>query len=229
MTRGKDHLRRSLLLMGAGVLALAVALGGLVLGAPNAQAQAMPGATYAGTVDVITPDVCGGGTIGLTIDGTGANIVQIVLDGTIVGGVLVNTVATPPGGPLVVDPAPPIAVAGDGTFDTTFQPLAGVDATFSGQFTGDMVTGTFGVAVLQCTGVTFSAQVAGVGVTPTPSPTATEPAPTATVLATALPSTGNGPTTTDGSGSNPGLWIALAVLGVASLGAGAVLVGRRAL
>ena len=224
MKRGMDHLRGALVLMSAGVIALAVAIFGLAFAPGGAQAQT-PGATYNGTVDEITPAACGGGTIALTLDATGENIVQIVLDGTYVGGVLVNTVPEPDG-PFVVDLAPPVAIAGDGTFDTTFDALPGLPADFSGTFVGDAVTGTFGVAALQCVGVTFSAQAGGT--VPTPTATTEQPtaAATATVIATALPPTGTGAGST-GSDDGSMLWIALGIIGVVGIAGGALALKRR--
>jgi hypothetical protein len=229
MLRGKDNVRGALALIGAGAIAIAMAIFGLAVSSNGVHAQT-PGATYAGDVEVLTANQCGGGTITLTLDATGANIVEIVLDGTYVGGVLVNSVATPPGGPLVITPAPPIAIAGDGTFDTTFQPITGVDADFAGTFDTDTVDGTFGVPALQCVDVPFSA-VAGATL---PTATATVEAPTAeatatvaaTVAATALPETGAG-TTSTGSGDGATLWISLGIIGIVSIAGGALILNRR--
>jgi len=199
------------LLPGAAVLAVAALLVGLAAGPGGAQAQEA-GATYAGTVDVVTEGACGGGTIALTVSDDGASISQIVLDGTYVGGVFVNSLSTPEG-PFTIALDPGIAIGADGSFSETVQPVAGIDADLAGQFTDDTVSGTFGVTALACVDVTFSAEVA-----------AGEPAPAATAT-TGLPSTGSA---FEGSGDSAGPWAALAALvGVVLLGGAALALRRR--
>jgi hypothetical protein len=229
--RRTDHLRGALLLISAGVVALAVAIIGLAMSSSSVQAQALPGETYTGDVGVITPNVCGGGTITLVVQSAGKEIDQIVLDGTYVGGVLVNTLPEPDG-PFVVDLAPgDLTINGaTGAFDGTIEPITGVFADVAGTFTGDTVTGTFGVPALQCVDIPFTAQVGGAGATPTATTEAPTEEPTAeataTVAATALPQTGAGPTSTD-EGDGTVLWIALGIIGVASIAGGALALNKR--
>ena len=198
------------LLPGAAALAVAVLLVGLAAGSTGVQAQEA-GATYTGSVDVLVEATCGGGTISLTVSDDGASISQLVLDGTYVGAVLVNTLSDPAGGPFVVALDPGIAIAEDGSFSETIQPVPGVDADFQGQFEDDTVSGSFGVTALACVDVTFSATVAD---EETASPTP----------GVSLPTTGSAPA---GSGDSPGLWAALAAVAGAVMLAGGLLALRR--
>ena len=225
MLQGKSQadspkrLRLGLLgLLGAGALAVAVLLIGLAAGSTGVQAQE-GGASYGGPVDVLVAATCGGGSITLTVSDDAASITELTFDGTYVGAVLVNTLSDPPGGPFVITLATPIAIAADGSFTQTIQPLPGVDAEITGQFTGTTVTGTFGVASLSCVDVPFSAEEGVVPPTSTPAP-----APTATAAA-ALPTTGSG---SAGSSDSTGLLVALATaVGIAML-AGGVALRRQA-
>jgi hypothetical protein len=206
--------RGGLLALLAGAAAVAVLLIGLAAGSTSAQAQEA-GATYTGPVEVVTAGTCGGGTIGITVGADGATITQISLDGTQVGPVLVNTLADPPGGPFVITLDPPIAVAADGSFDQTLQPVPGVDANFAGQFDGTTVTGTFGVTALDCVDVPYSAEQGAAAPTAAPSATA----------AAVLPKTGTG---SAGSSDSTALLVMLAAAaGVATLATGYAL-RRRA-
>ena len=200
------------LLPGAAALAVAALLVGLAAGPGGAQAQEA-GATYTGSVDVVTEGTCGGGTIALTVSDDGASISQIVLDGTYVGGVFVNSLSTPEG-PFTIALDPGIAIAEDGSFSETIQPVAGIDADLAGQFTDSSVSGTFGVVALDCVDIGFSGEVAAEVAEPTAAATA------------ALPATGSA---SAGSGGGAGLWAALAaVVGVVLLGGAALALRRRA-
>ena len=201
----------------AGVAAIAVLLVGLTAGSTGVRAQEA-GASYGGPVDVLVAGTCGGGSITGTVGDDGASITQVTLDGTYVGGVLVNGLSDPPGGPFVITPDPPIAIAADGSFSDTIEPLPGVDADIEGQFEGDTVTGTFGVVALSCVDVPFSAEA---GVVP-PTSTAA-PAPIATVAAS-LPPTGSG---SAGSTDSTAILVALAAAaGAVILAAGIALRSR---
>ncbi len=208
------------LLAGAAALAVAVLVIGLAAGSTSVQAQEA-GATYGGSVDVLVAGTCGGGSITLTVGDDGASITQLTFDGTYVGGVFVNTLSTPPGGPFVIALATPIAIAADGSFSQTIQPVPGVDATIQGQFTDSTVTGTFGAAALTCVDVPFSAEASVVPPTSTPAPAPTA-APTAAAV---LPTTGGGAA---GSGDSTGLWLALAAAAGALMLAAGIALRRRA-
>ena len=193
MSHKAGRLQGGLIALVAGAAAIAVLLIGLAAGATGAQAQEA-GESYGGTVDVLTENSCGGGSIVLTVGDDGASITEITLE-------------------------TPIAVADDGSFSESFQPIAGVDADFAGQFDGDAVTGTFGVAALTCTDVPFSAEA---GVVP---PTSTPAAAATATAGPALPSTGSG---SAGSGDGTTLLVMLAAAaGVATLATGYAL-RRRA-
>ena len=218
MSHNTGKVRGGLIALLAGTAAVAVLLVGLVVASTGAQAQEA-GESYGGSVDVLVAATCGGGSIVLTVGDDGASITEIALDGTYVGGVLVNTLSDPPGGPFVITVDPPIAVAADGSFSESFQPIAGVDADIEGQFDGTTVTGTFGVAALTCVDVPFSGEAGVVPPTSTPAP-----APTATAAA-ALPTTGTG---SAGSSDSTTLLVMLAAAaGVATLATGYAL-RRRA-
>lgn len=210
-------LKVGLLAMLAGAAALAVLLVGLAAGSTGVQAQEA-GVTYGGPVEVLVAATCGGGSMTLTVGDDGASITQFTFDGTYVGGILVNTLSDPPGGPFVIPVDPPIAIAADGSFSQTIQPIPGVDAVIQGQFTDSTVTGTIGVAALSCVDVPFSAEAGVVPPTSTPAPAT---APTAT---RALPATGGG---SAGSGDSTGLWAALAAAAGAVMLAGGLLALRR--
>jgi hypothetical protein len=218
MSHKAGRLQGGLIALLAGAAAVALLVIGLAAGATGAQAQEA-GVSYGGDVEVLVANSCGGGSIVLTVGDDGASITEITLDGTYVGGVLVNTLSDPPGGPFVITLETPIAVADDGSFSESFQPIAGVDADFAGQFEGDTVTGTFGVAALTCTDVPFSAEA---GVVP---PTSTPAAAATATAGPALPSTGSG---SAGSGDSTALLVMLAAAaGVATLATGYAL-RRRA-
>ena len=201
----EGKLKVGLLALLAGAAAVAVLLIGLAAGSTGVQAQ-QAGTSYGGPVNVLVAGTCGGGSITLTVGGDGASITQLTLDGTYVGGVLVNGLSVPPGGPFVIALQTPIAIAADGSFSATVQPVPNVDAAIQGQFTGSTVTGTFGVTALSCVDVPFSATA-----------TAATAAP---VLATA----GGG---SAGSGDSTGLWFALAAAAAGAVMLAAGLALRR--
>ncbi len=195
----------------ASAAAVVVLLIGLEAGSTGVQAQE-GGATYSGSVDVLVEGQCGGGSISLTVSDDGSAITQLVLEGTYVGAVFVNTLSNPPG-PFVVALDPGIAIAADGSFNQTIQPVAGVDADVQGQFEGDTVSGSFGVTALNCVDVPFSAELRAAAAEPTTA--AVEP------TSRVLPKSGSGYA---GSGDSTGLWAALAgVAGVAMLMSGLAL------
>jgi len=202
-------LKVGLLALLAGAATLAVLLVGLAAGSTGVQAQEA-GATYTGPVEVVVDAQCGGGTVSLTVGEDGSSISQLVLDGSYVGGIFVNSLSDP-AGPFVVPLDPAIAIGADGSFSETFpDPVGGFDVDIEGQFEGDAVSGTFGVAGLNCVDVPFSGEV-GVAA----------PAPTATVT---LPTTGSA---SAGSGDSTGLWAALAAAAGAVMLAGGVVALRR--
>ncbi|MEX2160105.1 MAG: hypothetical protein WEB04_11950 [Dehalococcoidia bacterium] len=212
------RIQGGLIALVAGAAAVAVLLAGLAFGATGAQAQTA-GESYGGPIEVLVAGTCGGGSITLTVGDDGASITEVSLDGLYVGPVLVNALATPPGGAFVVALDPPIEIADDGSFEQTVQPVPGVDADFAGQFDGDTVTGTLGVAALDCVDVPFSGEAGVVPPTSTPGPT-----PTATAAAV-LPKTGSG---SAGSSDSTTLLVMLAAAaGVATLATGYAL-RRRA-
>lgn len=214
----EGKLKVGLLALLSGAAAVAVLLVGLAAGSTGVRAQEA-GASYGGPVDVLVAGTCGGGSIIVTVGDDGASITQFTFDGTYVGGVLVNGLSDPPGGPFVITVDPPIAIAADGSFSATIEPVPGVDADIEGQFEGDTVTGTIGVVALSCVDVPFSAEAGVVPSTSTPAP-----APTATAAA-ALPATGSG---SSGSTDSTALLVALAAaVGIATLSAGIAL-RRRA-
>ncbi len=215
------------LLAGAAALAVAVLVIGLAAGSTSVQAQEA-GATYGGPVDVLVAGTCGGGSITLTVGDDGASITQLTLEGTYVGRVFVNTLSTPPGGPFVIALATPIAIAADGSFSQTIQPVPGIDADIQGQFTDSTVTGTFGVTALTCVDVPFSAETGVVPPTSTPAPATSTPAPAAPAAPTAaavLPTAGGG---SAGSGDSTGLAVALAAAAGALMLAAGLALRRRA-
>lgn len=211
----EGKLKIGLLALLASAAAVAVLLVGLGAGSTGVRAQE-GGATYSGSVDVLVEGQCGGGTLSLTVSEDGSAITQLELDGTYVGGVFVNSLADPAGGPFVVALDPGIAIAADGSFSQTIQPVTGVDADVQGQFEGDTVSGSFGVTALNCVDVPFSAELAA------PEPTTAAAEPTSRV---SLPTSGSG---YPSSGDSTGLWAALVgVAGVAMLGAGLLALRRR--
>ncbi len=183
-------------------------------------ATPMPGAmTFVGDIEVTEAEVCGGGTITLTLTpgDPGDGIAKVVVADVFV----LNTAQT-----LTIEFDPAIAIAGDGTFSNTGplpDPFAAINATLAGtfDFSADPATVagslTVGDAAAPLCEADFSAEALAAGA----------PAPTAAAVATALPATGT--SVTQSTGSDGVLWATVAgIVAVFALGAaGAVAVRRR--
>lgn len=224
-----------------GVTALAVAAlfaGGMAFGATSAHAQSptpptptveVPTATpepgamiFVGDIEVVTADVCGGGSITLTLTpgDPGDGISTVSVAGFFVNGTEANE-------SFMFDPA--VTIAGDGSFSDSAPlppPLDAILASIAGtfDFTTDpaTVSGTLTIGLVADPGGTplceadFTGEALAAGA---PTPTVPPPAPTvAAAVPTALPVTGA--SVTPGTGGDGVLWAVVAgIAAVLALGA----------
>ena len=231
---GRVKSRPSWWLVAAGAVLLAVFSASIANAAgspPNGMATPTstppPGAMiFVGDISVTEAEVCGGGTITLTLTpgDPGDGIATVVVAETFV----LNTAQT-----LTMEFDPAIAIAGDGSFSNTGplpDPFAAINATIAGtfDFSADPATVagtlTVGDAAAPLCETTYTAEALAAGAEPpTPVPAA-EAVPTALP---ALPATGT--SVTQGTGSDGVLWATVAgIVAVFALGAaGAVAVRRR--
>lgn len=192
--------------------------------APPPTATPEPGAMiFVGDIAVTEAEVCGGGTITLTLTpgDPGDGIVTVVVANVFVLNAAQN---------LTIEFDPAVPIAGDGSFSNTGplpDPFAAINATLAGtfDFSADPATVvgtlTVGDAAAPLCETDFTAEALAAGAEP---PT---PVPTAAAVPTALPATGA--SVTPGTGGDGALWATVAgIVAVFALGAaGAVAVRRR--